>query len=263
MIVGLCYPSPGPDGNVDPAFLEVLKTTGITHVRCDLHLANPNVGAIIDKVRAAGLGILPIIEYVPTASPQQLADFADQIVTDHALDAIEVLNEPSRVMTPQQYHDILEAIGTRVKGKTRVLAAGEFLIADRKGPRLKDWFAQANLDPEWYDAVAIHPYREPGTPWATRYASRSAEYQVWRCQVPPGKPLIVTEVGWHLPGVNEEQQGVYIFEELSIDRALGVEAVFIYTNIADPAWDFGVFRTDWSPRPAADWMTLFNRSLGR
>src|SRR5436190_7451077 len=114
MIVGLCYPSPGPSGDVDPAFLEVLKLTGITHVRCDLHLANPNVGAIIAKVRAAGLGIMPIIEYVPEASPPQLADFADRIVTDYALDAIEVLNEPSRVITPSQYHDILQAVGTRV-----------------------------------------------------------------------------------------------------------------------------------------------------
>ena len=56
---------------------------------------------------------------------------------------------------------------------------------------------------------------------------------------------------------------MYIFEELSIHHALGVEAVYIYTNIANPAWDFGVFRSDWSPRPAADWMALFNQSLER
>lgn len=261
MIVGLCYPSPGPSGDIDSGLLEILKLTGITHVRFDLHLANPRVGAMIAKVRAAGLGIMPIIEYEPTASPQQLAEFANQIVTDYALDSVEVLNEPSRVMTPQQYHDILEAVGASVKGKTRVLAAGEFLIADRKGPGLKAWFKQANLDPELYDAVAIHPYREPGPPSATRYGTRSAEYEVWKDQVPPGKPLIITEVGWHIPGVDEELQGAYIYEELSINHSLGLEAVYVYTNIADPSWDFGVFRTDRSPRPAAYLMALFNRTV--
>jgi hypothetical protein len=107
------------------------------------------------------------------------------------------------------------------------------------------------LDPNLFDAVAIHPYREPGSPTVSRYGTRRREYETWRDEA-GGKPLVVTEVGWLVgQNVSEEKQADYIFEELAINSGVDIESTYIYAHSEDPRRDFGVFHIDGTPRPAA------------
>src|SRR5262245_44318212 len=255
MIVGLCYPTSGAAGAVDPARLEIIRQTRVTHLRVDLQVGNPNVDEIVLQTREAGFGVLPVLGFDrSTTTVAAFADFADNVVTDHQLETVEIVNEPTGPdynLSPDQYREIVEAVSPRIKGRTRILVAGDFIVALRQGPRRKDWFRKARLDPDLFDAVAIHPYREPGSPEASAYGTRRGEYAAWRKEA-GGKPLVVTEVGWLVgSNVNEQKQGDYIFEELAINDAVGLEATYIFSHAEDPRRDFGVFRIDGSPRPAA------------
>jgi hypothetical protein len=254
MIVGICWPTPGPQGSMDPGFLKKLARTRATHLRVDLDYRNPNAAAIVEQAREAGFEVLPVLDLdYDHVELQPYLDFCQQIVEAHRFPAVEILNEP-RILhgwSPDKYAQVFTAASERIRQLTRVVIAGDFLKADRNGPNIDSWFSRVKVPEDSFDAVAIHTYRNPGRPSATKNGTRRKEHGVWQRQA-RGKPMIVTEVGWQpTRGMDEHQMGDCIIEELLINEALGIEATYVYAHMQDPSRDFGLFRTDQTPRPAA------------
>lgn len=125
------------------------------------------------------------------------------------------------------------------------------------------------------DYANCHCYPKGGKPPAEELAANIAS----QLAVMPGKPIMVTEIGYHTSlsaptvgstgwqGVTEERQAEYTLQLLIEAFRRGVKRTFIYQLFdayADPAGDdqerhFGLFRFNGTPKAAA----LSLRSLSR
>ena len=95
--------------------------------------------------------------------------------------------------------------------------------------------------------------------------------------IAPGKPLWVTEMGFHTaveqsgrqPAVTEAQQGSYLLRQLLENAQAGVQRSFIYELLEqkpEPALrnqerHFGLLRSDFSHKPAFDMLATLMREL--
>tara|TARA_Y100000310_G_scaffold98201_1_gene95911 strand:- start:11025 stop:11927 length:903 start_codon:yes stop_codon:yes gene_type:complete len=289
MQVGVNHPR-AKDERLERVRLErVRDVTGIRAVRYNTHYANPHNDANTETVMEAGCHPLPIlgvdrqavVDADRSGSEQQFAramspylDFVHRFVPRHRFAAVETLNEPwvlagAPKIPPLTYAKIANATGDHVRQTspdTDVWVAGEMLTPDRKGPRKLDWWAEMTrgLMRDLYRGVAIHPYREPAAPEVARIGgrsiaslkitsgSRAAEMEWCREQAGDQKIVHVTEVGWRVgESVSEQRQAEYLVRELDLLLRLGVVFAYIYADWGDPALDFGLLRSDGSPRPAA------------
>lgn len=117
----------------------------------------------------------------------------------------------------------------------------------------------------WVDFGNTHPYAACGSPTPTHVQQNGIDaYQ----PVAPGKPVIVTEVGFHTavnaavgdgqPPCDERTAGVYTLRtvlehfKLGIARSYLYEAVDLWPNPArnQPESNFGLLRNDLTPKPA-------------
>jgi hypothetical protein len=275
MILGLCWPTDGPDGRLDANLLARIRgELPISHLRINLDHRNEHAGELVDQVRAVGLEPLPILDldYAALKSgPQDGDEFAEALwpyiefsvraVETHRLETVEVLNEPNTLhgLPPELYARVANAVGDQLKRhgfQTRVVLAGDMLKASRWGPTPTGWWsdARAGLQSDLYEAVAIHPFRNPGSPdiasWRFLF-SRSREFR-WIAREAL-KPLWVTETGWNLSdrGFTEDQQAQYLVRELDLCKEAGAEAVLIYAYVSPRGTGFGLFDSeDWRARPA-------------
>lgn len=257
MIVGIVWPMPFKDARpeLDPSILEALKETKATHIRINLDHRHAEAERVLTQIRGAGFEVLPILDldYQKPNIPAYL-DFCERIVGTHGFPMVELLNEPKTMekMSSATYCRVVEAVGERLqrfRPQTRLLIAGDFLKFDRSGPKTDNWLKDVKpKNPALFDAVAIHPYREPGKPSVTRFGTRPKEYDHCKSHF-YSLPLVVTEVGWNLREVSEQQQADYTYEELRINRAYGIEATYIYAHISEMASGFGVLRQDNTARP--------------
>jgi hypothetical protein len=272
--IGICYPlNPGPAAaSLDPRVLDALrKETGASLLRVDCDHRNPSVDKLCQQAADAGFAVLPILcgdyallkETVPDGPNSELATllvWASEFVRRHNFPMIEVLNEPHTMhgMSPEAYATIVNAVGQELHAVTTIAIACEALRADKRGPEPIDYFLQVlpGLQPDLWHLAAQHPYRNPGRPsivWRG-FDDRSDELEyVKHCTA--GKGVITTEVGWEIGQgrVGEYLQSYYINRELEIQAALGIEICVLYNHIqpAAGAPDFGLLRSDLSPRPAA------------
>lgn len=265
MIVGIVWPL-NPTDPLDPAFLATLRATKATHLRSNLNYRNPNARLIFGQAQDAGFQLLPILDLdYDHIDVHAYAQFCGTITGEFKFDVVEILNEPrimhEKQVPPARYAEIVAAASAEIRNSsplTKIAVAGEMMQPDRKGPKEIDYFEDfrsALGSDAGYDLVAIHPYREPSPPETTRFKTRSQEYRHW--QEIAQKPIIVTEVGWHLGNVSEAQQADYLLRELQINRDAGIGATYIYAHRADPSWDFGLYRVDGSARPAVDAIARF------
>ena len=262
-----------PEDVPDPDLLRHVRLeTGATHLRFDLDYRRKDAEALIDLVRGAGYIPLPILNWAWSENHTQHVNihtytkFCRTIVDKCSLDEVEVLNEP-RIMGGMDgityaafAAPACRALRECVRAVTIILA-GDYLQPDREGPQVHGYWmkdVRSMVNDALYDVIALHTYREPAPPETTRYPSRAEEWERFVEPLPVGIPVQVTEVGWNLAGVNQDQQGAYIKEELEINLSLGIEATYIYAPIpGDPSRDFGLFNHDWTPRPSAIAMKEF------
>jgi hypothetical protein len=110
------------------------------------------------------------------------------------------------------------------------------------------------------DASNLHIYTAGGPP------EKELSYLDKARQMAPGKPLYVTEMGFHTavnqngkqPAVTEPQQGNYLLRQLLENYRAGASRSYVYELLeerADPALSnqerhFGLLRSDFSQKPA-------------
>jgi hypothetical protein len=114
--------------------------------------------------------------------------------------------------------------------------------------------------PGHVDVANLHNYTAGGPP------ERDAGYLAAARRTAVGKPLWVTEIGFHTaveqvgrqPAVTEAQQGSYVTRQLLENYSRGVARSYIYElaeekpdpALIDQEQHFGLLRTDLSPKPA-------------
>lgn len=261
MNVGIVWPTPGPTGAIDPTILAHIRSLcGATHCRFNIDYRHPDPISLVESVLEGGCVPLPILDFEYNHQPDQklFIDFCVQIVETCGFSLVELLNEP-RILgkwSGTQYGKFISPVCEALLGHTEVMIAGDYLIADRKGPKIiKSWMeAVCEEVPDVnYQVVALHTYREPAPPHITRHNSRAEEFVAMYTPIPLGKRIQITEVGWNLVGVTQEQQAAYISHELTINETLGIEATYLYSGIAGlPELDFGLVNHDLTPRPSAE-----------
>ncbi len=264
MKVGIVWPTPGLHGLLDDDVLRKLHETRASHLRVNLDMNNPQAFDLGQQVLDAGFELLPVLDldYMHPNIPAY-GDFCLEVCERFRPGLVELMNEPRSIhgLSPEAYRYLIEPTAERLqlyRPQCRVAFAGDCVRFDKHGPRFDDWLKNVNpLYPEFFDAVAVHTYREPGPPDATRYESREQEYDALdeHCY---GLPMIVTEVGWNISSVSEQQQADYLYEELCINADYGIEMTCIYAYISDRHAGFGVLRADdQSARPAVEAIARF------
>lgn len=126
----------------------------------------------------------------------------------------------------------------------------------------------------YIDVSNLHDYTAGGPP------EKDLHYLAEARKVAPGKPLWVTEMGFHTavnqdgkqPAVTEAQQGSYLARQLLEDYAHGAARSYVYELLEqkpDPGQTnqerhFGLLRMDLSPKPAFNQLrTLLNQAGGQ
>jgi len=271
MNTGICWPTPGTQYEPLPATLLALvkQTTLATHLRINLHHRKPGADEMIGSAQDAGFVVLPILDFDYGAPDSEAYEqFCFDLTRTHRFPAVELGNEPSILqhMNPLDYARIFTAGAKGVRGAgtaTQIYTAAE--ITKPIGHRI-DFFhkwRELVLENLW-DVVAIHPYRNPMPQQYSPFGNRQAELAYYQAQIPDGKGVAVTEVGWDLrDGVDLDRQAAYVYEELRTSAALGLDACYIYQHTDPPAnKGFGVFDHQWNPRPAAHAIARFQRERG-
>lgn len=260
-MVGTCWPM-SPTEWPATEHLLALRALGLHALRFGLHHWRANWPELLTRIAGAGLRPWPILAIdvaQGAAEIDRLGAFARELFTRAPwVTEVEVENEPSGKMRPEDYAGLVAAVAQAAdlaKSEVRIFIAGE--VFDFSSGKPHEWFRalQAVLDPSLYYGVALHPYRNPKPPSFSPFGSRRDELAAIRAIV-GDKELVVSEVGWQ-PSSGLEVMGDYVYEELATDQALGFTASFIYAFIGDStdptnaAVDFGIFDGDWRARPAA------------
>lgn len=130
-------------------------------------------------------------------------------------------------------------------------ATGTKIIAPSlAGPSTHQDYQQLGDITPWIDIGNFHPYSGPGHP----------ETAVDR-EAPPArtsfgdKPMSATEFGWYTPdwAPTERVQGIYTMRAFLDFFDKGLPVNFIH-EIVDFGSTFGLYRGDWTPKPAAHYM---------
>jgi len=221
----------------------------------------------------------------PPADPSTFASFAGTVAGHFAgrIAAYEVWNEENAVQfwnagpagpQPDRYAALLKAAYPAIKGGD----PGATVVMGGLSPTIN--FFSITKNPVDYlngvyaaggggsfDAVAFHPYlftNNAGARFSTGKAnSPRSLYDGLRGVMADngdgGKQIWATEFGEATSKVNEATQAASIQDFVTAWRGLpGAGPAFVYTtrdrntgngNAQD---NFGVYRTDWSPKPAAD-----------
>lgn len=271
MIVGVCFPTPGKEAQPlpDASKLRELKDrTRATHLRMNFHHDRPDVLETVQHVRDNGFDVLPILDFdYDRPDVDTYARFCARVAPLFL--AVEMGNEPYMLhrMDARKYAHVASA---GAKGVTSTSSAQIYVACEATKPIVKpiDYWRQVEryLDPAMWDVAAIHPYRNPLTPSHAPMGSRKAELWHHQKQMPYGKGVAITEVGWDIrDGVTPELQAQYTYEELCVWEGLGVDAVYVYAHTEPPPPTdraFGIFDHEWRARPVADAIGKFQQERG-
>jgi hypothetical protein len=221
----------------------------------------------------------------PIASPPDSAetygDFAGAVASHFAgrIAAYELWNEENAVQfwasgpqgpEPGRFADLLKAAYPRIKAAD----GGATVVGGGLSPTIN--FFSITMSPVtfvermyaagakgFFDALAYHPYLYAGP--NARFSKSGARdlYDGIRQQMidngDGGKQIWATEYGDSTPEVDEATQAARIQDFITTWRGLpGAGPAFVYTTrdrktgSSDPQDNYGVYRTDWTPKPAAD-----------
>ncbi|AMO63739.1 beta-1,4-xylanase [Mycolicibacterium phlei] len=220
----------------------------------------------------------------PPADPQTYAAFAGAFAARYAgrVAAYEIWNEQNAAQfwsvqqgpQPARFAELLKAAYPAIKAAD----PGATVIAGGLAPTIN--FFAITMNPVTYleqlyaagargsfDAVAFHPYLFNSDPKVRFSASRGVGplglYDQLRTTMnnngDGGKKIWATEFGESTTDVDESVQAERIRDFIVTWRSLpGSGPAFIYTTrdratgSSNPQDTFGVYRTDWTPKPAAE-----------
>jgi hypothetical protein len=221
----------------------------------------------------------------PPATPDTFANFAGTVAGHFAgrIAAYEVWNEENAVQfwksgpqgpQPDRFAELLKAAYPAIKGAdpgATVVMGGLsptinfFSITKNPVDFLNGVYAAGGGGS--FDAVGYHPYLFTNNPDA-RFSTGKANsprslYDQLRGTMAAngdgGKQIWATEFGEPTSKVDEATQAAWIQDFITSWRTLpGAGPVFIYTTrdrntgSSNPQDTYGVYRTDWTPKPAAD-----------
>lgn len=217
----------------------------------------------------------------PPASASVYADFAGAAAARYRgrVAAYEIWNEPNAVMSwtsgpqgpePARYAEMLKAAYPRIKA-----ADPSALVIGGVVGAVVQFFA-LTMDPVTFveqmyaagakgslDAVSFHPYlynnefsKGRGTP-STPFSQAEAIYAVMSNYGDGGKKIWATEYGQPTSASDEATQAAYLTDFLTTWRTLPFAGpAYIYTTrdrntgSASDVDTLGVYRSDWTPKPA-------------
>ena len=244
-----------------------------------------NVVALLNSTPGWATGGGPAIT-APPATPESYAAYAAGFASHFAgrIAAYEVWNEQNAAQfwagpqgpQPGRYTEMLKAAYPAIKGAD----PGATVVAGGLAPTIN--FFSITMNPVTFleqmyaagaagsfDALAFHPYLFTPDDKARFSTSGSNSprglYDALRQKMSAngdgGKQIWATEFGEATTDVSEADQADRIRDFIVTWRSLpGAGPVFIYTTrdratgSPDPQDNFGVYRTDWTPKPAAEVM---------
>ena len=278
MMIGLVFPTDGPDDRPVDTHLDLIHMSGFDSLRLNFHHArsHENVVDWIEVMEEIGLEPLPIIDFdYDHPDLTQVADFAAWFHREWPQYPLEVGNEPNILhkMPARVYASVVKAVRRAVPHAQLVLAAERTKpiaepiytsVMNRLRRRTYYHEVLSYLGQDDYDIVDIHAYRNPHEPAYSPRGSRTAEWALDMREA-RGKRLIIGEDGWHMHETSYETIAKYWWDELVILQDLGVERVYVYAMVGEPydssgkpTDDWGVYGgSGWIPRPVAktfrDW----------
>lgn len=255
-LVGVCWPNTGP-GTLEPPLLRKIRLLGVNALRVHATQHNPEWKPLIAGVAAQDLWPIVILDLAAGDFDQELAQaeafMPELFAAAPWLPVVELCNEPSGRFTAEQYAEIVRRLipAIRAVSSTVTILVAAECFDFGSGRAHAFWSALKNLVPaDLFDAVAIHPYRNPKPWWWSTWGSRETE---WKAVVAATRRRVfVTEVGWHAT----EDAALNLPNEIDLLRSLGAEAICIYAMVTRPG-EWGLFDDDgtatggWRLTPAA------------
>ena len=263
MNIACCVPTPGIDGGIiEDRHLALMTRMGFQGVRQNGHVNNPRVPEMTDAILLHGLTPFLTLDFrthngQPEMTPAEYGQRVAYIAGRHLGVSLfyEIDNEPKIMgsIHPDVYAAFARAGFDAIRATNsdaKVLIAGEIYKAPvNSRHRLNQWFEKMvkRLGMDIYlqfDGVAIHPYTNDG---GRPDASVFADYRA----IASGLPLHVTEDG--AKPTEPRGQAKHVLEAVDAAEQGGAEwfTVFQLRADHDPAWDFGLFNHDESPREVA------------
>ena len=280
---------------VSEASLDALDSTHVASVRVTLYWAaaasDPSILAQfcddVRRIKAHGFDVLAVVHQEPKANQElawadrvnAFADFLAPVVTqlpgttwqlfneidndsfDNLFTTVSISDPSVRSASVQQaagerYGRFLSAVVPRLRAAdptAQIVTAGVNL---NPGTFLRG--VQATLSADTHlDAVAVHAY---GYPVLEQFRSKYAEAHA----VFPDLPIWATEFGMNddqVPGRFSRAQHDSI-QATQIAAAVagspGYARAYVYALWTGEDGEFALFRSDWSRRPAANWIAAYN-----
>ncbi len=242
---------------------------------------------VVNAAADRDMGVLGVISGTPTwagfplnghPNPATYAAFASAVATRYQgkISAYEIWNEPNGVtfwspVSAKAYTDLLKAAYPAIKAAdpdATVIGGVLGAVGNIPGVSISavKFVTQMYADGAhgFFDALSFHPYHyvtpfskgtEPGEPIeqvaairALMAANGDAALKLW-----------ATEYGLPTSVVSQSQQAAYIHDfVVAWQQVAGAGPMFIYTtrDSATGAFDdeanFGIFKTNWTPKLAAD-----------
>jgi len=242
---------------------------------------------IVDAATQRNMGILGVINATPAwagallnghPDPADFAEFSSAVATRYSgkISAYELWNEPNGVtfyspVSPEDYTELLKAAYPAIKtADPDAIVIGGVLGAVRTVPGITmaaPTFIQRMYTAGahgYFDALSYHPYHyttpfslgtDPDSPIEQVAAIRN----LMAANGDGAEQLWATEYGLPTSAVSETQQAAYIHDfVMSWQHIDGAGPIFIYTtrDSATGAFDdeanFGLFKTNWTRKQAAD-----------
>jgi hypothetical protein len=217
----------------------------------------------------------------PPASPAAYGDFAGTVAARYngKISAYEVWNEPNSALfwtsgpsgpSPAGYTDLLKAAYPKIKaadssatvvGGALISVFGFFALSTDPVTFLNGMYAAGAKN--YFDALSFHPYQyttkfsEGGSLAFSPINQLTQLHQAMVNNGDAGKKIWATEYGEPTSATDEAGQAGYIGDMLTKWRTLPYAGpVFVYTTrdrntgSSNPEDTFGIYRTDWTPKPA-------------
>lgn len=245
--------------------LTAVQDLGIRHVRDSLPM-NPNqrLDTALRQLPAHGLSADLVLAQVPDSDktlpdPKAVLRVLNSADVRGSLESLEVSNEWDHHKTDNwsaQIADWTREISRQLKADPSW--KGVTLIGPSTS-KVDDVTEIPDLSAA-IDISNLHIYTAGGPP------ERQLSYLDKARQMAPGKPLYVTELGFHTavkqtgrqPAVTEAQQGSYLLRQLLENYRSGVGRSYVYELLEErpePALEnqerhFGLLHSDFSPKPS-------------
>ncbi|BBZ30970.1 hypothetical protein MMAD_52650 [Mycolicibacterium madagascariense] len=224
----------------------------------------------------------------PPASVDTYGDFAGAVAARYRgrVSAYEIWNEPNSVLSwtsgpqgpePAKYADLLKAAYPKIKAAdpSATVIGGVLGSVFSLGALTLDPVAFVNQmyaagAKGSFDALSLHPYQyttkfsEGGSVFASPLSQYDGMRQAMVGNGDGGKKIWATEYGEPTSSVDEATQAAYITDFLTKWRTLpGAGPAYIYTTrdrntgSGNDLDTLGIYRTDWTPKPAVDAVRAF------